>query len=56
MSANFLPALYNFACLVGRVQGTVIGKVHLERQGMCRAARLANTKLLDAVYVEEGER
>jgi len=39
MSANcFLPAAYNFDFLVGSAQGTVTGKIHLERQGICKAA------------------
>lgn len=56
VSASFLPALHNFDSLIGSVQGTVIGKVHLERQGMCRAAHISNIRLLDAVCVEEGEK
>lgn len=48
--AKFLPALYNVASLVGSVSATVIGKVHLERQDMCRPAHL-----LVALCVEERE-
>ena len=56
VSASFLPAVYNFDSLVGSLQGTVIGKVHLERQDTCRAAHISNMRLLDSLYVEEGER
>lgn len=52
-SANFLTALCNFASLLGHVQDTVIGKVHLEKRGMGRGACLSSIRHLGALNGEE---
>lgn len=53
MSANFLAALSNFDSLLGSVQDTVIGKVHLKKGGMCRGACISSIRLLGALNGEE---
>lgn len=45
VSANSLTALCNFDSLLGSVQDTVIGKVHLEKRGMGRGACISSIRL-----------
>lgn len=53
VSANFLTALCNFDSLLGSVQDAVIGKVHLEKRGMCRGACISSVRLPGALNGEE---
>lgn len=55
VSANSLTAFCNFDSLLGSVQDTVIGKVHLEKWGMSSDACISSIRLLGALKKKKRE-
>lgn len=55
VSANSLTAFCNFDSLLGNVQDTVIGKVHLEKLGVGSGACISSIRLLGALKKKKRE-